>query len=285
MSKSAAKLARRNTNWTKEEDKYLIDNWGFKSRKVIAKNLQRTELGVYKRALKLNMLASQLADELTVSQLAEILNIYPTTIMQTWIPNHNFPYYMGYMFGKRKVRFVKMDLFWDWVKSHMFLIDLSNLEPNTLGPEPSWVKHLRRAQHYNRLRLSKNNCEWTTDDDKLLKDMLSKYAYTYQEISEKLSRSNNSIKRRIKDLGLLARPLSMTNKLWTDENIEVAIKLRRLGYEYEIIGDKLNKTAMAVRAKLERLVDENKISQEELNTFEEDYIDDEHIKSLIFTIR
>jgi hypothetical protein len=84
--------------------------------------------------------------------------------------------------------------------------------------------------------------------------MLNAYKYTYPEISQRLNRTEGSIKKRISNLGIKARPVRLENHTrYTAEEIELIVSLFDKGYCFEDIAARIGKSAQGVRGKLERM--------------------------------
>jgi hypothetical protein len=241
--------------WTEEEVDYLESNWGSLSINGIAKHLNRSFHSVKMKARRLGLSDPLLHfDGITLHQLSSVLNI-SDTVLRHWVKQYDFPAKQKLFVKERRVLVVKYKDFWDWAKRNKQMIDFSRLEPNILGPEPSWVKEKRKADQIKNIHLSKTKrTPWSKDEDAWLKWMLKKFKYTYPEIAAELKRSQGAIKRRIKDLGLKERPVRLPNHFrYTEEEVKLLIDLYEKGYSFEVIGKMLNKSALGVRGKLERM--------------------------------
>lgn len=104
-------------------------------------------------------------------------------------------------------------------------------------------------------KIKKSNYNpWSSEEDNILKGMLSVYKYTYPEISQRLNRSEGAIKRRIRDLGLKMRPVRLNNHVkYTPEEVDLVVELFDKGHCLEDIAHRINKSALGVRGKLERM--------------------------------
>ena len=84
--------------------------------------------------------------------------------------------------------------------------------------------------------------------------MVEAQRYTYTEIAAALQRTEGACKRRLLELGIKARPLRRDNHVkYTEEEIEIIVIMYHQGYGLNTIAEKVNKTALGVRGKLERM--------------------------------
>jgi hypothetical protein len=231
---------------------YLQDKWGDVSIKYIAKKLDRSISSVKEKANKSGLGDATLSFEgITLVKLARELGISLTTV-KNWIAQHDFPSIEKVFAVKSQVKVVKYDAFWKWAETHKQLVNLGRLEPLVLGPEPKWAKVKRSADLINVEKKKKR--AWSVEDDNRLKGMLKAYCYTYPEISERLQRSEAAIKRRMLDLNLKERPVRLNNQIkYTEDEVQELIDLYHNGFGFNTIAKKLNKSAIGVRGKLERM--------------------------------
>lgn len=241
-------------NWTKEEKDYLEDAWGRVSISGIAKKLNRSVEAVKLKAQKSGLSRHLHADDKpTLEQVWEALGIKGSTGYNTkrfialGLPIHK------HKVVKCSFRTVDLKEFWTWAEQHQRLLNFRNFEENALGEEPDWVKRKRVEDVRNFLK--PHNCQWTPEEDDLLKKLLKMYKYTYAGLSKRFNRSEGAIKRHIHDLKLLERPLRVESRLWSDDEVLKLLELWEKGYSYERIADLLGRTALQVRGKHERLRD------------------------------
>ena len=148
------------------------------------------------------------------------------------------------------MKVVDYEDFWKWAEKHKQLIDFSRVEKNILGPEPDWVDVKRGADKIGKRKSSR----WTKEDDLKLRGMVNSYKYTYPEIARALGRTEGAVKRRLNELGIKARPLRLDNHTkYTKEEEEIIIDMYSKGYRIETIAERIGKSALGVRGKLERL--------------------------------
>ena len=244
--------------WTEEEELYLQDHWGSKSASLIAKHLNRPYEGVRRKATELGLLNPTLHyDGITVRQLGLALGVSGTTT-NNWIRNHGFPAKNKVFSKKQKIAVVSFEDFWDWANEHKHLINFAKMEPLILGKEPDWVKERRMIDK----RKFKERRPWTDKEINLLISMVKSYKYTYPEIASRLKRPESSIKKKLLDLNVKARALPLDKHIkYTDEEIDITLKMLKKGYSFNAIADELNKgsdrhlhkSASGIRGKLERM--------------------------------
>lgn len=75
----------------------------------------------------------------------------------------------------------------------------------------------------------------------------------YADLARELRHSEGAVKRRILDLKIDKRPVRVPSRKWTEEEIETLCKMVDQGYDFTLIAEKLNRTALATRGKYERL--------------------------------
>ncbi|UQD52329.1 hypothetical protein C0971_10125 [Bacillus methanolicus] len=245
--------ARR--KWTDEEVKFLETRWGSMSIKNIAARLGRSIPSVKNKAQRLGLIDPRLSfDGITINQLAQAINVSHSQIRR-WIKYYDFPAKWKVFASEAKVRVVRYEDFWKWAEQNKQMIDFSRIEPYVLGPEPDWVKAKRDADFIKKRKIKKNNYDpWTEEEDNILKGMLNAYKYTYPEIAQRLNRSEAGIKRRIQELGLKARPVRLNNHVkYTPEEVKLIEELIDKGHCLEDIASRINKSALGVRGKLERM--------------------------------
>jgi len=236
--------------WPKEQVKYLEAAWGRTSLPTIAKNIDRSVNAVRLKARRIGLgrhLHS--GDMITLNQLAKAAGKDYSAIREIWIPNGlPFQYIKSI---KRRYKVIDIDNFWEWAKEHRNLIDFSKVEENILGKEPYWVKEQRKADFLAR---KYKKSAWAPEEEVMLIQLLNTYRYGYREISQRLNRTEAAIKRRMYDLGIKQRPIRADNHTpWTDEEVDILLDMKEKGYSYEIIAEKIGRSALAVRGKVERM--------------------------------
>lgn len=155
---------------------------------------------------------------------------------------------------KNRFRVIDIDAFWKWAEDNKSILDFSRFEKYSLGAEPGWVDVKRKAD-YKKLQLhGQHNAAWTKTEDDKLRYLLSKGTYTYSDLAAELRHSEGAIKRRILDLGINKKPVRCPPpRKWTEDEVETLCRMVDEGYDFTLIAEKLNRTALATRGKYERL--------------------------------
>lgn len=242
-------------HWTDDEVIYLDENWGKVSINYISKKLGRSINAVKIKASRLGLGDARFYyDGITINQLAEATNI-SYSLYKNWIELYDFPAKRKVFCQQNRVLVVKYDDFWEWAEKNKQMIDFSRVEKNILGPEPEWVDVKRNADFIKKQRIKRsNNNAWSEDEDNILKGMLNAFCYTYPEIAQRLRRSEGAVKRRIRDLGLKQRPVRLNNHIkYSPEEVNLIVELFDKGHCLEDIASRINKSALGVRGKLERM--------------------------------
>ena len=241
----------RGRPWTQEEVEYLTDNWGEIPTPYIAKKLNRSNKGIIQKANKLGLkrFCHSGTDYITVSQLSKAMGrkgAYSEYCQK--LERAGCPIKKMLMINK-KVRIVKLKDFWKWAEKHKNILNFSKLEEWALGEEPEWVAERRKIDFYEK---PKNPRLWTTDEKKYLIHLLKQYKYTYDEIAAKLNRTERAVIRMIHDLNLKVWPVRREARFWTEEEFSKACAMFEKGYAYETIGKALDRSACAIRGKMEQ---------------------------------
>lgn len=238
--------------WSPEELEYLENSWGSTSIKGIARKLGRSFNAVKVKAQRIGLSdPREHYDGLTINRLAELLNVDHSIII-TWINRNGFPAKYKVFAMSAKVLVVTWKDFWKWAEKNKQAIDFSKVEEGYLGPEPDWLAEKRKADQLRNMRVKKS--PWTKEEEAILKQMLNAFQYTYSDIAKRLHRSEAAVKRRILDLGIKQRPISKGNHIrYTNEEVEQLVSMYAKGYDIDTIAHRLNKSALGVRGKLERM--------------------------------
>ncbi|WP_195940936.1 hypothetical protein [Romboutsia sp. 1001713B170131_170501_G6] len=239
-----------NRKWSKEEIEYLQDKWGIDSIKNMAKKFNRTELAIVTKANRLKLGAYlENGDYITFNELLNALSTKPRFLREKLIKNGCPIKYKRVKNNKFKIIYIKD--FWKWAENNKHILDLSELERNTLGKEPNWVDQ-KRKEDIEINEKTKIYHRWTPKEDEYLVFLLRQHKYTYEDISIRLGRGIETIASRIKHKGIKERPLTATTR-WSKEEIEILNKCIKEKIPYEIISKEINKTTKQIRAKLYKL--------------------------------
>ena len=238
--------------WTTEEISFLQDSWGTKPIDSIAKQLNRSPISIQRKANRLNLGAwLDSGDYITLNQLWKTLGLGNGNGYRkiSWIEKRAFP--IKYKRStKRRTQIVFIKDFWKWAEDNLDILDLSKLEPLSLGEEPKWVDSKRINDRMKHIQVQ--NTSWTTYEDNKLLDMLKSYRYTTKQIANYLHRTEQAVLQRINKLNVPYRPIpeSKHNK-WTDEEVTILKDKLLQGYNYVHITEYIpNHSEKAIKSKV-----------------------------------
>ncbi|MGN4944609.1 hypothetical protein [Bacillus cereus group sp. MYBK104-1] len=237
--------------WTNKEIAYLEQYWGIYSIKHMAKKFGRSVDAVKLKAQRIGLGDARLHFEgITILQLSEVIGV-DYNCVKSWGKRFGFPIKLKLFSTEQKVKVVYYQDLWKWLKTHKHVVDFSRIEPGIFGPEPDWMKEKRNADLVAKKKRGK---PWSEDDDLLLKSLVNAYCYTYPEIAARLQRTEGSVKRRLMELQIKARPVRIGNHTkYTQEEVKKIVDLYDRGYSIDVIAERLGKSALGVRGKMERM--------------------------------
>lgn len=238
--------------WLATESDYLEEKWGKVSIPTIAEHLDKSMNAIILKARRLGLGRHLHGGEyITLNQLAIAMGKYYSQIKTRFIPR-GLPIKHKKSVNK-SFRIIYIKDFWEWAEDHKDLLEFSKFEVNALGEEPEWVKEKRKADFYAKRYIE---TPWTEEHDNRLIYLLNTYRYGYRYMSMDLRRTEGAIKRRMIDLKLMQRPIKADNHIpWTEDEIHTVVDLRKKGYGYEVIAERLGtRSALAVRGKVERMI-------------------------------
>ena len=238
-------------NWTKQEEEYLIENWGTLSVGTIAKNLNRSENAVVVRKCRLGLGSFLESGEyITWNQLHIALGIGTADVykMISWVRNRGFPIHTKRV-NNNSFKVVYLDEWWVWAEKNRAFLDFSKFEENLLGKEPQWVKEKRRHEVEKKHKYI--TTPWTKTEDEKLLFLVAKQNYTYDDLSKILRRTNGAIQKRLCYLGVKDRPIKVDNHTrWTDYDLYRLGELIKSGYGYDLIAEEIGKSSKACRGRV-----------------------------------
>ncbi len=195
--------------WTIEEINYLEESVGVYKLKTIAKKMNRTCDSVVMKMNRLGLSNTKMqTGSLTLGELAKQLRVDRNTV-KGWVEKHRLPCTQKITRSSKRFYFVNPSDFWKWAEVNKEKVQFSNIEPQTLLPEPEWVeKERQKDKQVNKRRVYRT---WaTTEDQKLV--ALREGGHTFKEIGERLNRSAYSVEHRYKRLSKNLKTLHLFNK-------------------------------------------------------------------------
>lgn len=246
-------MDKQKWSWTEDELNFLQEKWGVIKIETIARKLDRSYLSIKNKAFKSGLRDPRYcyADGLTINQLAEALNV-SYGIVGNWIDKYELPAKQKVFAKSNRVKIINYDDFWEWAEENKHMIDFARVEKYTLGPEPDWVDIKRKADILKKQVIK--TTPWTKEDDAKLLRLLRAFKYTYPEIAKRLKRSEAAVKRRCSDLRVKERPIRLNNHVkYTVEDEHIIEEMYEKGYCIDLIAQRLNKSALGLRGKMERM--------------------------------
>lgn len=183
-------MENNNKHWSDEEKQFVIDSWGDKPLKRIAKEIGRTENAIIRFAER-NKLGGAIYDSafLTTVQASEIIGVDQTTII-SWITKKELKATTKRL-RKRKIYLIDPDTFRNYLKNNQDKWDSRKLTTGFIKEDVEWLM-LKREKDLTNKTFRKS---WTIKEELLVKNMI-KEGKTIKEIAEKLNRSIGSVRRK-----------------------------------------------------------------------------------------
>lgn len=237
-------------NWTAEEKQRFIDEWGLYSLPTMAKRFNRSI-----EAIKLMRQRMGLPDLINSSDLIT-LNVLINELGLGYsydaprLKKMGLPIKYKTIVEKR-VAMVDIEDFWIFADKYPHFFDFSRLTEYSLGIEPEWVKEKRKSDLQRALLIRPHKTPWTINEDNLLRDLVKQHKYTWQDVSQRLKRTEGAIQRRLSDLGIPDRPLKADNHIkWTEADFEKLTYGIKNNYSYELISLDVGKSVKAIRGRV-----------------------------------
>lgn len=236
--------------WTDDDVNSLCEMWGNSSVERICTKLERSKSSVIQKVNRLKLGAFfDNSIYITKHQLFVALGKNSDSYKNvSWFKNRGLKTHKVKR-GKQTFNMILIDEFWKWAYENMNFLDFSSFQRNSLGKEPKWVDEKRRKDIKKSYQFKRT--PWSEFEDKELMRLLSKYKYSYKELSLKLQRTEGAIQRRICDLGIKERPVKADNHIkWTAEEFKKLGEMIKSGYKYEEMSDVLGKSVKAIRGRV-----------------------------------
>lgn len=241
-------------HWNNDQIQYLHDKWGVRSIKAIAKHLNKSVSAIKQKARREGLSDPMLHfDGITLSELMKALNKSYSKTVESWIGLYELPVRSKVFASTKAVKVIRYEDFWKWAEDHKELLNFAKVEENILGPEPDWVK-VKRSADKMRSQRTWLSTPWSKQEDERLLQLVKQPSITYPELARLLNRTESSIKRRLYDLNSKFLPVRLNNHVkYTNDEVKLLRQMATAGYGYETIAERLGKSALGVRGKLERM--------------------------------
>ena len=237
--------------WTTEEDEFLIEKWGVNSLKFIAKKLNRTVKAVRVRATRLELGEFHKSGELLMfTELVEALGYsYVEEVFNKFTKRGCPIKYV--LYDKKRYRKINIEKFWEWAENNQDVVNFSKFEKNSLGKEPSWVDEKRKIDKMN---YANSRVLWNKEQERLLIAKAKSGKYTLRDLAIEFNRSEQSIRRKLFDLG--ENPIKKQRKKirYSKEEELKILEMKEKGFDCSIIARELNRSESGIKDKYNRLI-------------------------------
>lgn len=231
--------------WTDEEVHYLEMNFGKYPIKTLAKRLKRTESAIRGKCDKLG-LTSAFANTgyVNTNDVAKAIGIDRKTVSD-WIRFKGLPAKKRVVLKERMIWHIDIKDLWTWLEKNKDWINLSKLEKNIFGPEPSWVNEKRKEDIKNKRRHGLNWSEFELDY------LRANYRIkTVKEIAKELGRTVNSVQNKAGRLGLK----KVIELKWQPVEVEMLMDMKKKGLTDIDVANELGRSFESVAAKRKELI-------------------------------
>ncbi len=250
-------LIQDRRKWTLEEETMLSDLWGTKSIEYIAKKMKRTVFALKVKAVRMGLgaMIRNNYDLITVSDMVDLLNVSRDRIVNTWVKLGLKLKPMKLTQNKSYYAITWQDLM-EFLEANQNEWDSRNVENNMFGTEPEWLQEKReRDVIENPLWYRK----WTAEEIQMA-ESLFKSGKTYQEIGDRIERSEWSVANLLRNLGYSY----MLPQFWKGKEL----KYLRENYKdmtYSQIAEELGRTTKAIGAKVEEMGYQKRLTKTKIN--------------------
>lgn len=252
-------------NWTAEEKAYLEKAWGNTSMQQMCRTLGRSENAVKLMVKRLGLMAASLSSDKYITLNQCIVALYGgrasgSAYQPELFERRGLKIYMRPM-PKMKMRCVKMDEFWEWLRINSDLFDVSRLERGELGPEPEWLQELRRIHERKNTLMKPNETKWQPYEDSRLRHLAARGTLTVQEIARDMGRSEGAVVRRISTLGIERKTVRNKAKAWTQDELDTVADMIKRGHNSTTISAAIGRSAKSIHGVLYQRLGTEKISK------------------------
>ena len=238
-------LIQDRREWTFDEEEYLKDYWGSLSIETIAKNMRRTvnSLKVKAVRMKLGPMLMNNYDVISISGISDLLGVTRDRIMFRW-QNLGLKIKSKKLTNKKKYYVVIWEDLLKFLEENQNEWDSRKVEPYMLGSEPEWlIEKRKKDRNENPLWYRR----WTKEDiNEVL--FLFKSKKTYQEIADKVDRSEGAVAYVLRNLGYSYQ----LPQYWKGKEFKF-LRENYVEMTHEEIAQELGRTTKAVAAKCEEL--------------------------------
>lgn len=231
--------------WTDEEVYYLEMNFGKYPLEKLAKKLNKTETAIRGKCGRLGLTgAFANTGYINTNDVAKAIGVDRKTVSD-WIRFKGLPAKKKVFLKKRMNWHIDVKDLWVWLEKNKDWINLSKLEKNILGPEPSWVDEKRREDINKKIR---KHLRWSQFEIDHLK---ANYRIkSYKEIADELGRTTDAVQIKAKKLGL-KKIIELT---WQPVEVEMLMDMKMKGLTDIDVANELGRSFESVAAKRKELI-------------------------------
>lgn len=193
-SKSKRLRLDRMSNWTIEQDDYLLKNFGNRSIESIMEYLNKNKRQIKYRMEQLEGTSkiSDVTNNLSMIDVAEIMGVDKSTV-RLWTLKNEIPYSRV---SEGRVLIFESS-FWKWLKVNLNKVNFKNVHDDMEMIVPEWYKNEIKNNKQNYTKAIKGRqFKWTQYEETTAWDLFFK-GYTYNEIAKELDRTYDSIKGKL----------------------------------------------------------------------------------------
>lgn len=229
--------------WTKEDEEYLLDNYGKLRLKHICNKLNRRPSAIYVKLNKLGVTSIKDNGYYTLNQLSKLcyksqkylinnIENEELTAMKKHITMHS-----------RKTFMIKAEDFWFYAKWHKKDFRFSLIEKDSIPVEPDWVE-LERQKEIDIFTYK----GWSNEQISKLRQLFDT-GFDYEVIASKIGRTKNAVMCKLNDLGL-KRQIQIR---YSKKEIEIIFDLLKDGKKIKEIAEEIGRSYDQLRGKIRRM--------------------------------
>ena len=194
-------MKNANKLWSKEDVKYLKENYGVLAKKTMMKHLGRSSRAIEHKAREVfgTSRVAEVTGTYTNGDIARFFNKDVSTI-NIWIKKLNFPAKrFNRITNKSNMLYayfyiVEYNEFWSWLKKNKnnICVNIKEVKLDIFGVYPDWfMEDYKNKVNYGTQK------RWNKKEEECLVELYYKKSLSINEISEIMDRTPMSIKKKI----------------------------------------------------------------------------------------
>ncbi len=211
-------LANKHSEWTDEENDYLLNNWGEIPITSIKKYISnKSTVSIYRHAIKLGLKQlSYYTEVISIGDIEKMLQVPRKTIRSKWVKK-GLIIKREKLYEKKYIYGCLLEDLLEFLENNQDLFDSRNLEQYALTFEPDWLIEKRKQDYINPPVIYH---ELSSDEIDNIISLLKKN-YTYGYISDVTKRGKKTIAK-------IAKINNLQNEHYTLGRKENKEKLERM---------------------------------------------------------